>query len=173
LCESGLSRLTVSVHSTDATRYAEIYWYRTFEALRARLIRFMQLCRESSAPPIVDLAFVAMDSNLQDLSAVAAFAESLDLWNIYLFPVMRRDEIPIQFPQELTGAGVPRPAFADRMSAMVERAASEVPGVSLTTCHPAFTMGINGGNLGEVLGCGRLWNQLAPIPDEEVLTGWK
>src|ERR1700733_11813855 len=54
LCESGLSRLTVSVHSTDAARYAEIYRYGSFHALRAKLSRFVELCRERTVPPIVD-----------------------------------------------------------------------------------------------------------------------
>src|ERR1700733_1176674 len=74
LCESGLSRLTVSVHSTDETRYTEIYRYGSFPALRARLNRLLELCRQNAAVPIVDLAFVAMDSNLQDLPGVAALA---------------------------------------------------------------------------------------------------
>jgi MoaA/NifB/PqqE/SkfB family radical SAM enzyme/GT2 family glycosyltransferase len=148
LCESGLSRLTVSVHSTDAARYAQIYRYGTFEALRTRLSRFLELCRERSAPPVVDLAFVAMDCNLQDLPGVAGFARSLGLRDIYVFPVIRRDEIPIQFLQELTEAGVPRSDFEERVKATVERAASASPGISLTICDPSFTTG--NGKLGEV-----------------------
>lgn len=150
LCESGLSRLTVSVHSTDALRYAEIYRYGTFDALRVRLSRFLALCREKRAPPVVDLAFVAMDRNLQDLPGVAGFAQSLGLRNIYIFPVLRRDEIPIQFRQELTETGLPRPDFAGRVQSALQRAASQVPGVSLTICNPAFTIGDGACQLGEV-----------------------
>jgi radical SAM protein with 4Fe4S-binding SPASM domain len=149
LCESGLSRLTVSLHTTDAARYPEIYGYGTFEGLRSRLNRFLELCRESGSPPAVDLAFVAMDRNLRDLSGVAAFAQSLGLRDISIFPVIRRDEIPIQFPGELMEPGTPRPDFVQRVRSAVERAASDAPGISLTVCNPIFT-GDGKCRLGEV-----------------------
>jgi radical SAM protein with 4Fe4S-binding SPASM domain len=90
-----------------------------------------------------------MDSNLHDLSNVARFAQSLDLRDIFVFPVMRRDEIPIRFPQELTDAGVPRSDFVQQVRATVEQAATETPGISLTICNPAFTA-TGECNLGEV-----------------------
>jgi GT2 family glycosyltransferase/MoaA/NifB/PqqE/SkfB family radical SAM enzyme len=150
LCGSGLSRLTVSLHTTDAARYPEIYGYGSLESLRRRLSRFLELCRESNKPPVVDLAFVAMDRNLQDLSGVAAFAQSLGLRDIYIFPVMRRDEIPIRFPQELTDPGAPRPDFVGRVRSAVERAASDAPGVSITVCNPEFASANGSCRLGEV-----------------------
>jgi radical SAM protein with 4Fe4S-binding SPASM domain len=149
LCESGLSRLTVSLHTTDAARYSGIYGYGAFESLRIRLTRFLELCRESSSPPVVDLAFVAMDCNLDDLSGVATFAQALGLREISIFPVIRRDEIPVQFSGELTEHGTPRPDFVLRVRSAVERAASDAPGVSLTVCNPTFT-GDGKCRLGEV-----------------------
>jgi radical SAM protein with 4Fe4S-binding SPASM domain len=148
LCASGLSRLTVSVHSTDAARYREIYRYGTFEALRTRLTRFVELCRLKNAPPLLDLAFVAMDSNLQDLPGVASFAQSLGMRDIYIFPVMRRDEIPIQFPTELTDLGSHQKAFQQRLNAAVQRTSGESPGITLTICNASFTA--VGTQLGEV-----------------------
>jgi MoaA/NifB/PqqE/SkfB family radical SAM enzyme/GT2 family glycosyltransferase len=153
LCESGLSRLTVSVHSTDPARYAEIYRYGSFQALRTKLARFVELCRERPVPPIVDLAFVAMDSNLEDLRGVAALAQSLGLRGISVFPVLRRDEIPIQFPTEMAEAGGYRGDFEQRVTTIVEKASSESAGVSITICNPAFSPDecVDGGaQLGEV-----------------------
>ncbi len=132
LCESGLSRLTVSVHSTDAARYTEIYRYGSYQALHAKLLQFVELCRERAHPPIVDLAFVAMDSNLQDLPAVAALAQSLGLRDISVFPVMRRDNIPVQFPRELIEPDIYRRDFQERVTAMVERVVGESPETALT-----------------------------------------
>ena len=151
LCESGLSRLTVSLHTTDAARYAEIYGYGSFESLRSRLGRFLELCREASNPPVVDLALVAMDRNLRDLPDVARLAQSLGLRDISIFPVIRRDEIPMRFSTELTDIDTPRPDFVARVRSAVERAVSEAPGVSIAVCNPEFT-GNGKRHLGEVPG---------------------
>jgi GT2 family glycosyltransferase/MoaA/NifB/PqqE/SkfB family radical SAM enzyme len=148
LCKSGLSRLTVSVHSTDAARYTEIYRYGSFQALRGKLARFVELCGERPVPPIVDLAFVAMDSNLHDLPGVAALAQSLGLSGVSVFPVMRRDEIPIQFPSELARPDVYHEDFRRRVTATVERATSESPKVAIAICNAAFNNG--DAHLGEV-----------------------
>ncbi|MCL4855172.1 MAG: hypothetical protein KJZ78_27735, partial [Bryobacteraceae bacterium] len=56
------------------TKYADIYRYGSFDTLRTRLVHFLGLCRAMRNPPVVDLAFVAMDRNLEELSSVAAFA---------------------------------------------------------------------------------------------------
>src|SRR5215831_829857 len=96
LGESGLNRLTVSVHAADETKYAEIYRYGSLAALRSRLERIVR-----HGAPSVDLAFVAMDSNLSQLGGVAALAESVGIERLSIFPVIRRDEITEQFPVEL------------------------------------------------------------------------
>jgi radical SAM protein with 4Fe4S-binding SPASM domain len=141
LCESGLNRLTVSIHTTDPVRYAEIYRYGSFDALSAKLTRFLELCRERPVAPVVDLAFVAMDSNLQDLPGVARLAQTLGLRDIHVFPVMRRDDIPIQFPTELAEPDVYHTEFQRRVTAMVERAVNEYKGTSIAICNPSFTSG--------------------------------
>jgi MoaA/NifB/PqqE/SkfB family radical SAM enzyme/GT2 family glycosyltransferase len=139
LCESGLGRLTVSVHAVSETKFAEIYRYGSFETLRARLTRFLDLCRTVRHPPIVDLAFVAMDRNLEELSAVAAFAKSLGLRSISIFPVIRRDPIPVRFPEELASSGDPRPDFRAKLLSAAGRAREACPEVTFTVCNPSFT----------------------------------
>ena len=141
LSESGLTRLTVSIHAVDASKYAEIYRYGSFETLRRRLGRFLELCRGLRNPPCVDIAFVAMERNLAELPALAAFAESLGLRDISVFPVIRRDEIPIQFPGELTPAGAHRREFQARLRSTLDQARAAFPEVSLTVCNPLFTAG--------------------------------
>jgi radical SAM protein with 4Fe4S-binding SPASM domain len=141
LSESGLTRLTVSIHAVDASKYAEIYRYGSFETLRRRLGRFLELCRGSQSAPSVDIAFVAMDRNLAELPALAAFVESLGLRNISVFPVIRRDEIPIQFPGELTPAGAHRCEFQARLRSSLDQARAAFPEVSLTVSNPLFTAG--------------------------------
>lgn len=148
LSESGLTRLTVSIHAVDASKYAEIYRYGSFETLRRRLGRFLELCRGSQSAPSVDIAFVAMDRNLAELPALAAFVESLGLHNIAVFPVIRRDEIPIQFPGEMTPAGAHRREFQARLRSSLDQARAAFPEVSLTVSNPLFTAGEP--SLGEV-----------------------
>ena len=148
LSESGLNRLTVSVHATDPEKYAEIYRYSSFATLRVRLERFVELCRRVDRAPVVDLAFVAMDTNLPQLPSVVSLAGLLGLRDIFIFPVMVRDEIPVQFPGELTAAGTHRPQFGERLRSMVSRTAASHPEIRLTICNESFTEA--GSVLGEV-----------------------
>ncbi len=147
LSSSGLNRLTVSLHTTNAARYRDIYRYGSFEELRARLSLLLESRHRSDTPLAVDLAFVAMDRNLEDLPSVAAFAASMGLRSISVFPVLRRDQIPERFPSELTELGVARPGFQERVAAAVKAAASHSPEVSIRICDPSFT--VTGATLGE------------------------
>jgi radical SAM protein with 4Fe4S-binding SPASM domain len=148
LSRSGLGRLTVSIHAVDARQYEAIYRYGTVENLRARLVRFLELCREAAEAPIVDLAFVALERNLSELTAVAAFAKSLGLEHISIFPVIRREEIPIQFPGELGANGMHRPEFRDKLRSAMEGVCQAFPGLSFRVSNPAFT--VSDACLGEV-----------------------
>jgi len=152
LSQSGLSRLTVSVHATGAEKFAEVYRYGSFVTLRSRLERFLELCRaerdRNETSPVVDLAFVAMDTNLMELPSVASLASQLGLREVVIFPVMRRDPIPAQFAGELTPAGVRRPEFEERLAAVVNRTAQSHPEIRITLANESLTAG--DGCLGEV-----------------------
>jgi GT2 family glycosyltransferase/MoaA/NifB/PqqE/SkfB family radical SAM enzyme len=143
LSQSGLNRLTVSVHATDPAKFAEIYRYSSFATLRSRLERFVELCRATPGPnrppPVVDLAFVAMDTNLTQLSSVASLANALGLRDIMIFPVMRRDEIPAQFETEVAPGGVHRPEFEKRVQAVVNTASQSHPEIRFTVGNEGFT----------------------------------
>jgi MoaA/NifB/PqqE/SkfB family radical SAM enzyme/GT2 family glycosyltransferase len=140
LASSGLTRLTVSIHATDPEKYKEIYRYGSFEELRSRLERFLAISRGRPNPTIVDLAFVAMDRNLAELASVAAFAESLGIGNILIFPVLRRDEIPVHFPQELTALGELHQDFQRRLGATVDDVRRAHPHVQLAFGNPSLSV---------------------------------
>jgi GT2 family glycosyltransferase/MoaA/NifB/PqqE/SkfB family radical SAM enzyme len=148
LSRSGLSRLTVSLHAADAHSYREIYRYSSLDVLRDSLMRFAEFCWEVDDPPIVDVAFVAMERNLGELAAVAGLAAAAGVRSITIFPVIRRDEIPVQFPRELTAAGDPRDAFRAKLNQAVETARAAQPKMGFTVANPVFTS--ESGPLGSV-----------------------
>jgi radical SAM protein with 4Fe4S-binding SPASM domain len=148
LSQSGLNRLTVSVHATDPEMFATIYRYSCFTTLRSRLERFVESCRSVPEPPAVDLAFVAMHANLGQLQSVAALAPELDLHDIMIFPVMRRDNIPVLFTKELNAGGMHRAEFEESLRTTVDGARQMHPQVRFTVCNASCVPG--GGSLGEV-----------------------
>jgi len=143
LASSGLTRLTVSVHATGSERFTEIYRYGSFDGLRMRLARFVKRGRCVA----IDLAFVAMRQNLRELPGVAALAAELGLRSISIFPVIRRDEIPVMFP-ELERGSVHTAEFRDELNRLVESVDREQPDITLTICNPRFTD--TGARLGEI-----------------------
>jgi radical SAM protein with 4Fe4S-binding SPASM domain len=148
LSRSGLNRLTVSVHATDPEAFATVYRYSSFATLRSRLERFVELCSAAPEPPTVDLAFVAMDANLGQLQSVANLARELDLHDIMIFPVMRRDNIPALFTKELDAGGMHRAEFEESLRTAVDDARQMHPQVRFTVCNASCVPG--GGSLGEV-----------------------
>ena len=139
LSTAGLTRLTVSIHAADARAFTEIYRHSSLAALRTRLELFVELGRGARNPPAIDLAFVAMQHNLDQLQGVAELAMGLGLTAISIFPVIRRDEIPIVFPRELTGTGLHRAEFRDDLNRRVEDSRRRLPEVAITISNPQFT----------------------------------
>jgi radical SAM protein with 4Fe4S-binding SPASM domain len=138
LGRSGLTRLTVSIHAADETPFAEIYRYGSLAAVRAKLARFLTAAHTVEHPPSVDLAFVAMLRNLDQLAGVAGLAREMAVRSITIFPVLRRDEIPVAFP-ELDRSGAPTRDFRDAVWRVVERVRAEQPGINLVLSNPSFT----------------------------------
>jgi len=145
---SGLNRLTVSMHAADSSTFTEIYRYSSFDAQLSRLERLMALCASVEKGPVVDLAFVAMQRNLQDLERVAGIANRLAITELSIFPVIRRDEIPIDFQDELAAAGKYNDTFRTAVAQHTERAKILFPEIAFTICDPSFAQ--QPGGLGEV-----------------------
>ncbi len=139
LSAAGLTRLTVSVHAANADAFTEIYRHSSWAALRTRVELFVELCRGVRSPPAIDLAFVAMQDNLDQLQGVAEWAMGLGISAISIFPVIRRDEIPIVFRRELDGTGSHRAEFREELNRRVEDCRRRLPEIRITICNPQFT----------------------------------
>jgi GT2 family glycosyltransferase/MoaA/NifB/PqqE/SkfB family radical SAM enzyme len=142
LSTAGLTRLTVSVHAATAGAFNDIYRHSSLEALRSRLELFVELCRGIRNPPAVDLAFVAMQDNLDQFQAIAEWAQALGLSGISIFPIIRRDNIPIVFPRELADTGSHRAEFQEALNRRVEACRRQIPEIPITICNPQFTNGV-------------------------------
>jgi MoaA/NifB/PqqE/SkfB family radical SAM enzyme len=134
--DSGLDRLTLSLHTLDPDQYLEIYGFGSVDALR-RKVDLLLSARERAglAGPTLDIAFVAMDRNLAQLHHVAAYASQLGVTGISIHPVIRRDPITETFESELEN-GVLRPDFVDRLSQAVDRVRSAHPGLPVAASTP-------------------------------------
>jgi radical SAM protein with 4Fe4S-binding SPASM domain len=139
LSAAGLTRLTVSVHAANAGAFTEIYRHGSLAALRDRLELFVDLCRRVRNPPVIDIAFVAMQGNLDQLPGIAEWAMELGLSAISIFPVIRRDEIPIVFPRELADTGLHRAEFRDDLNRRVGDCRQRFPEIAITISNPQFT----------------------------------
>jgi GT2 family glycosyltransferase/MoaA/NifB/PqqE/SkfB family radical SAM enzyme len=145
---SGLSRLTVSMHAGDFSTFTEIYRYSSFDAQLSRLQRLMDLCGSVEKAPVVDIAFVAMQRNLRELERVAGIANRLGITELSIFPVIRRDEIPIDFPDELAAGGKYNETFRTAVAQQAADAKHLFPKIAFTICDPSFAP--QRGGLGEV-----------------------
>jgi MoaA/NifB/PqqE/SkfB family radical SAM enzyme/GT2 family glycosyltransferase len=141
LSRSGLNRLTVSVHAASPSKFAEIYRASSLATQHARLEQFLKLCAVAPDPPRVDIAFVAMDSNLEELGGVTDLAGRLGVREMTVFPVLRRDEIPAPFVTELDARGVHRPAFEARVAGAVADARSSHPEIAFQVSNRSASAG--------------------------------
>lgn len=133
---AGLSRLTVSIHATTPGLFTEIYRHGSFPLLERKLRRLAELRAAQQQPPVLDLAFVAMERNLGELPRVATLARSIGIDDLYIFPLLRRDPIPELFQIEVDPAGCLQPAFRARVAAEVDAARQSQPDLRVTICNP-------------------------------------
>ena len=136
LVESGLGRLSISLHTMDAAQFSAIYRHASFDALRERLEALGHMREQrNDGRPWLDLAFVAMRRNIDQLPAIADWAASLGISPLVVHPVIRRDPIPETFEEELAGARLRGDFLADLAeSAGVARARN--PGLQLVVSTP-------------------------------------
>ena len=131
LVTSGLDRLTVSLHTMDPAQYEEIYRFGSLDDLPQKIRRFLSLRdKHARTKPWLDFAFVAMRRNLDELLRVAEFAGKCGVREIFVLPVIRRDEIPYRFDQELEGRRL-RPAFQEALDAVVQQTERRYPSIRI------------------------------------------
>jgi len=96
IAASGLDRLTVSLHTLDPQQYGELYRFSSLDDVK----RNLEILAGSPRSPIVDLAFVAMERNLDELPKVARYAAFIGAAEVSVHPVIERDPLPQAFHQE-------------------------------------------------------------------------
>ena len=134
--DSGLDRLTLSLHTLDPDQYHEIYGFGSVDVLRRKVDALLSAReRAGQATPMLDIAFVAMDRNLAQLHQVAAYASQVGATGISIHPVIRRDPITETFESELED-GVLRPDFLDRLSQAVDRVRGAHPNLPVAVSTP-------------------------------------
>lgn len=136
LAQSGLDRLSVSLHTLEEEQFREIYDYGSLEQMKARLGEFRRLTRERPSAPALDFAFVAMERNLDQLEPVTAYARALGVRQIFLCPVIRRDTLPAGFDAELDSENRLTELFKARVRAQVEHARRQHPEIELIVANP-------------------------------------
>lgn len=129
--EAGLSRMTVSLHTLDAQRFAEIYRYSSLADLLARLEQLREWKARRGAGFALDLAFVAMQRNLDELPAIAEFAAQQGIEQLAVHPLIGRDPLPLGNAVEHTTTGSITDTFRAQLAAAVVEARERAPGVSL------------------------------------------
>jgi molybdenum cofactor biosynthesis enzyme MoaA len=133
--DSGLDRLTLSLHTLDPDQYHEIYGFGSVDTLRRKVDALLSARERSGmATPIFDIAFVAMNRNLAQLDEVAAYASQLGA-GISIHPVIRRDPITETFESELEN-GVLRPDFLNRLRQAVDSVQGAYPDLPVTVSTP-------------------------------------
>jgi len=136
LVDSGLDRLSLSVHTLDANQYQEIYRYGSLESLKSRVQELRHLKQQRGTElPKLDFAFVAMERNLSQLLPVASYARDTGVTQIFVHPVIRRDPVPEPFSEELSDNRL-REQFRQDLIQTVASAQQKHPEITFTFCNP-------------------------------------
>lgn len=127
--EAGLTRLTVSLHTLDSKRFDGIYRFSSLAAMRQRLQQLLEWRRQAPRPFMLDFAFVAMQRNLDELPALAAFAAEHDIEVLAVHPLIGRDPLPLGAAVEHTANGALADGYRASLIAAVEQARRRAPDV--------------------------------------------
>ncbi|MDY6973398.1 MAG: radical SAM protein [Thermodesulfobacteriota bacterium] len=135
---SGLDLLTISVHTMDDDEYRRIYQFSSLENLRYKLDLFLKLKKRlRKQTPVVDVSFVAMKGNVEQLLNVAEFVEENNLDGINVHRVIRRSPIKMKFSEELVDNRL-RPAFKKQLKSVIEETRQRYPGLRISCSNNAL-----------------------------------
>lgn len=129
--DAGLSRLTVSLHTLDPDRFEAIYRFGKLSAMVERLQQVLDWRARHSRPFVVDLAFVAMERNLDELPAIAELAGDLGIDVLAVHPLIGRDPLPLGIAVEHCGDGSLTSAFRQRLQATLAQAQRAAPQLAI------------------------------------------
>lgn len=137
LALSGLTRLSLSLHTMDPGQYREIYGHGCLDDVRRRVALLREEWeRPGVTRPVFDIAFVAMRRNLDQLMAVADYAESVGAAGLSVHPVIRRDPIAETFPSELERGECLRPEFLHDLEVCLAEVQAVHPGLPVQVSTP-------------------------------------
>ncbi len=138
LVKADLDRLSVSIHTVNERQYQSIYGFGDVESLKERLSLLRYWQRETGLVfPSVDIAFVAMDQNIDQMVNVCQLAEEFKINQIDVHPIIRRDDIPEKFEKELS-KGKLRTSFLQKMEKVVKDVGSLFPDIKLNYSTPEY-----------------------------------
>lgn len=138
--EAGLSRLTVSLHTLDAQRFQEIYRFSTLESLHQRLDQVLAWRARAPRPFLLDLAFVAMQRNLDELPALARFAAGRAIPVLAVHPLIARDPLPMGPGSEHDQAGRLAASFQSSLEERLAEARAAAPGLTIELSSAELAM---------------------------------
>jgi MoaA/NifB/PqqE/SkfB family radical SAM enzyme/GT2 family glycosyltransferase len=134
---SGLDRLSISLHTLQPGRFSAIYGGGTWHAFETRLDRLVAGCRLlPDRAPVIDLAMVAMHSNVGEIAGIAAFGERLGLPVLSIHPVIQRAGVPYHAHCEVRPDGHLTDDFRTAIETNVKTAASDSRLVQISIARP-------------------------------------
>jgi MoaA/NifB/PqqE/SkfB family radical SAM enzyme len=129
--EAGLNRLTVSLHTLRTERFESIYRFGELRQLLTRLDQVLAWRKRASRPFTVDLAYVPMMRNLDELPLIARFAQERGIGVLAVHPLIGRDALPMGSAEEHQVDGSLSPKFAAALRRAVAEANDLAPDVSI------------------------------------------
>lgn len=129
--DAGLTRLTVSLHTLDPQRFAEIYRFSGLDSMLERLQQVLAWRARATRPFTLDLAFVAMQRNLDELPALATFAAAHGIDVLAVHPLIGRDPLPLGAASEHADDGVLTADFRAALAAALAAARMAAPNVAI------------------------------------------
>jgi MoaA/NifB/PqqE/SkfB family radical SAM enzyme/GT2 family glycosyltransferase len=137
LVDEGLHRLSVSIHTLQASEFRQIYGRGEFAEIRGRLEHLARYQAQRGATlPVVDFAFVAMETNLPALADVATYAAESGVPHLSIHPVIRRGLAPGSFSRELDADGQLHADFARRLEEAVADVSGRHAGLTIAVARP-------------------------------------
>jgi MoaA/NifB/PqqE/SkfB family radical SAM enzyme len=128
--EAGLDVMHVSLHTLDAERFAEIYRFKSADAMRSAVQHFFELREKTGASTAIDFSFVALERNLDDLAAVAELADTVGVGLVRVLALTQPAHRRHLFPAELDGNWLSRP-FRERLAAAIARTRERHPSLEI------------------------------------------
>jgi radical SAM protein with 4Fe4S-binding SPASM domain len=136
MLRAGLNRLTVSLHTLDANKFATLYRYSSLDRLLRNLEQIELFAPTLKQPFTLDLAFVAMANNVDELPAIAEFAVARGIHTLAVHPLIGRDPLPGVGQQELDEQGRFQVAFARRLVKAIATVKERSPQVRCQVSSP-------------------------------------